>query len=111
MNSQLLIAIMQDAYAKVKQASTVEFLRERAKVIMQLELQYINYLMKKKEENFPVWIHVLWPSTSDQRPSDGKASVAVQLSDFRAEMANFREEVTATLKALVEKSQDGDADA
>ena len=54
----LLIAIMQDSYDKVKEREAVEGLREKAKTIMAMELLHPNL------HDYPRYMHVAEPETT-----------------------------------------------
>jgi len=58
----LLIAIMGDSYDKVQENAFLEYRREMARVLMEIEI-----MMTKKERErkdyFPRWLHVLQPTT------------------------------------------------
>jgi hypothetical protein len=57
----LLIAIMGDSYAKIKEMEQVESLRERAKIIVDMELQ------KPKSHSFPMYMHIVEPADEESK--------------------------------------------
>ena len=68
----LLIAIMSDSYAKVRENSRLESLHERAMLLAELEAAWLPLLASwfgaervYSAEKFPMWLHVLKPVEQD----------------------------------------------
>ena len=90
----LLIAIMGDSYDKVQENAFLEYRRELARVIVEIEI-----MMTKKERRrrdyFPRWLHVLQPTTTGGarqrdrwigRIREIKESVEVQVMSLQLKM-------------------------
>ena len=59
----LLIAIMGDSYDKVQENAFLEYRREKARVLMEIEIM-MTKKERKREDYFPRWLHVLQPTTT-----------------------------------------------
>jgi hypothetical protein len=93
----LLIAIMADSFEKVKESERVEALRERAQIVVDMELHHPNW------HTFHKYMHVVDLVDANKAPTsesswDGITGRVKHL--LRAEMASTKEELDVKLGEL-----------
>ena len=101
----MLIAVQGDSYDKVLENANSEFLRERARVLLEME----RFMSKKKREDpklFPRFIHILVPAADAEAIKNGTYGGGSDGGEWTGRIKEIKNHITRDITKKTDKIEE-----